>query len=1213
MDALFENLLARLSAPQPGSPEVATVAEVDRSGPGTKARLAQGLMAAGRPVAMVLQDAAELAEMRALLLLLSSRSEDRQNGKAGLEGRPVWESRLALFPPLPGQSKNKGAWRSSGADQVAALYTLCSNNVFCALLTPETLFLRTPPADFFQGRSLRLYKGMDMPQDLILDQLVDWGYSRAPMVGELGEFSLRGDILDIYCPGYHKPVRLEFFGDNLEDLRLFDPSSQRSRAKLEELTILPCQPTPPEAALQESALQRWQALANFERLSENELYNLRKALESGGQGLLPGMYYESPAEFSDWLPGGTVFLLPGRADLAAMLEELERTRFHAGLEARLRDELVPSPAAPTSAEVERDELYQPPSLVARSLAEIAAWLERRNRAHFEELKVGVETGGLDLPERSVNSFQDLFPLPSDLERPWQRLVAAMQEWSRPARLNESGRLEESRQRVILSFASERGRAKFLDLAGQDGITPRLSLEAGPAAQGSRGAGGLYALVSPFRRGLNLLWDHTLILGEDVLQPRSDQGRAPRRRSEAFKGLDRYDELSAGDLLVHRDYGVCAFGGLQHLSMESRNGPISNDFLLLRYAGDDKLYLPVDRLDLVQVFKAPDGLQPALDRLGGAQWASSKEKARKAIEKIAEDLVEMYAYRKVAKGFRYGPVNEMYREFEATFGFEETPDQARAIEDVLTDMEKPEPMDRLVCGDVGFGKTEVALRAAFRAAMEGRQVALLCPTTVLAEQHYQTFRSRLAGFPLNVGLLSRFVTKSAQKETLEGLKRGQIDIVIGTHRLLSKDVALPNLGLVILDEEQRFGVRHKELLKQMRKNVDVLTLTATPIPRTLQLSLSGVRELSVIETPPPERKPVATALINREDAPLRTILERELARQGQVFWVYNRVQGLERAAEYVRKLVPQARIGLAHGQMNEKELEETMRRFWHGELDVLVCTAIIESGLDFPRANTLVVDQAQLFGLGQLYQLRGRVGRSDRQAFAVFVSNDVDSLPELTRKRLRIILEMDYLGAGFQVAMEDLRLRGAGNILGESQSGHMQRLGLDLFLEMLEEAVAKMRGQPLRENVETELNIGVEAHIPEPYIADNRERLRYYKILSSAPDAAARREVEFELRDRFGPLPPQLENFLAVLSFKRHLSDWGVSKADIYPDRLKMYFSEKHANLDPAKLVSWVSASKGRARLQPPAGLELMLAGDGFSDKLAAAYEELLPILTSGSK
>ncbi|MDL2280161.1 transcription-repair coupling factor, partial [Desulfovibrio sp. OttesenSCG-928-G11] len=646
------------------------------------------------------------------------------------------------------------------------------------------------------------------------------------------------------------------------------------------------------------------------------------------------------------------------------------------------------------------------------------------------------------------------------------------------------------------------------------------------------------------------------------------------------------------------YGVGLFKGLHRM----RLGDAENDYLLLHYAGGDKLYLPVDRLSLIQRYKSSEGESPAPDRLGGGQWQAGKEKARKAIEKIAADLVEMYALRKVVKGFHYGPVNGMYREFEASFGFEETPDQSRAIEEVLADMEKPEPMDRLVCGDVGFGKTEVALRAAFRAALEGRQAALLCPTTVLAEQHYQTFRGRLAPFPVNVGMLSRFVTRSKQKEVLQAAARGQIDILIGTHRLLSKDVDLPKLGLLILDEEQRFGVRHKERLKAMRKNIDVLTLTATPIPRTLQLSLSGIRELSVIETPPLERKPVATALIDRDDNALRGIVERELARQGQVFWVYNRVQGLERVAEYVRKLTPEARIGIAHGQMGESALEQTMHRFWHGELDVLVCTAIIESGLDFPRANTLVVDQAQMFGLGQLYQLRGRVGRSDRQAYAVFVTPDPDRLPEQARQRLRIILDLDYLGAGFQVAMEDLRLRGAGNILGESQTGHINRIGLDLFLEMLEEAVAGLKGQPVQTHQETELTLGVPAFIPEDYMTDNRERLRYYKLLSSAPDEDSRRDAVFEMRDRFGPLPVEAENFVAVLAFKRYLTDIGVQKADIFSDKLRLAFAG-NAAVDPAALVDFVQQERGRGlnvRLQPPAVLELPLSGERLDQALARA-------------
>ena len=581
------------------------------------------------------------------------------------------------------------------------------------------------------------------------------------------------------------------------------------------------------------------------------------------------------------------------------------------------------------------------------------------------------------------------------------------------------------------------------------------------------------------------------------------------------------------------------------------------------------------------------MPPALDRLGSSSWQAGKEKVRKAVEKIAEDLVEMYAWRKVAKGFQYPPLGELYREFEASFGFEETPDQARAIQDVLSDMEKPEPMDRLICGDVGFGKTEVALRATFRAASEGRQVALLCPTTVLAEQHYQTFRSRLSGFAVNVGLLSRFVPPRKQKDVLKAAAEGRIDVLIGTHRLLSDDVKLPNLGLLVLDEEQRFGVRHKEKLKRLRKNVDVLTLTATPIPRTLQLSMSGVRELSVIETAPLDRKPVSTAILQRDKVTLKQILEKELAREGQVFWVYNRVQGLERVADFVRELVPDARVGMAHGQLTEKALEETMHAFWHGELDVLVCTAIVESGLDFPRANTLIVDQAQMFGLGQLYQLRGRVGRSDRQAFAGFVGPDLDSLPETARERLRIILDLDYLGAGFQVAMEDLRLRGAGNILGEVQSGHMNRVGLDLYLEMLEQAVSKIKGGGVALHTETEINLALTAHIPETYITDGHERLRWYKLLSSARDSKRRHERVLELRDRFGHLPEELQGFLAVLELKWFLSEVQAARADIHADRVRIAWDEGQTAIAPERIPAFL-ATNTAVRLLPPATLEWKL-------------------------
>ncbi len=755
-------------------------------------------------------------------------------------------------------------------------------------------------------------------------------------------------------------------------------------------------------------------------------------------------------------------------------------------------------------------------------------------------------------------------MPAAQDRPWQHLVAGLREW------------QSQRRQVILSFSSERSRNKFLKLAEQDGITPALRYA--PEAH------GLFALVSPFRSGVELVWDNSLALGEDIIYPRAE--KTPRAASRAFKGLDTFDDLKNGDLLVHRDYGIGRFAGLHHLDLNAA----ANDFLLIEYSGRDKLYVPADRLGLIQRFKGNEGVEPALDRLGGAAWAAGKEKARKAIEKIAADLVEMYAYRKVAKGFRYDPPGELYHEFEATFGFEETPDQAKAIQDVLDDMDKSEPMDRLVCGDVGFGKTEVALRAAFRAAAEGRQVALLCPTTVLAEQHYQTFRARLAGFPVNVGLLSRFVPRPRQKEVLKAAAAGQIDILIGTHRILSSDVKLPNLALLVLDEEQRFGVRHKEKLKALKKNVDVLTLTATPIPRTLQLSMSGIRELSIIETAPQDRKPVATAVLRRDDDVLRKVIAREIEREGQVFWVYNRVQGLERVAEYVRKLMPEARVGMAHGQMSETELETTMHKFWHGELDVLVCTSIVESGLDFPRANTLVVDQAQMFGLGQLYQLRGRVGRSDRQAYAFFVVPDAERLTAVAEERLRIIMDMDYLGAGFQVAMEDLRLRGAGNILGEVQSGHMSRVGLDLYLEMLEEAVGRLKGTPSALAAETELTLGLPAHIPASYIDDGRERLRCYKALTSAAGGAAREEAALSMRDRFGPFPEELNNFLAVLDFKQFLTELQVQRADVYRDHVRMFWPGGQTAVHPERIVQLAAEMPG-ARLHPPAGLSLPLAGE----------------------
>ncbi|BBD07616.1 transcription-repair coupling factor [Desulfovibrio ferrophilus] len=1105
---------------------------------------------------MVVPGARELHQTKALLELMTPGG-----------GKAFPENPWTMLPPYPAQSADPGRW----AGRWAGLYGLArGSGARGVLLSVDNLLPKWPPVDVLDHHHLILSKGEELLLDDLLEQFALWGYERVTRVSRPGEIAMRGDILDLYAPGYDNPLRFEFFGDSLEDIRLFDATTQRSRTDIQQAVILPCAPallTPP---LVEAAQAKWKRLKGIGELSGQACEELERRVESTNGMTRPGLFYENPTALSQWLPRDAVWLLCGAGTIRTRLDETEWA-----WTGRLDEEAD-------------QHGWRPPRAQLLETGERArqSWMDRA-QIHFEDLTIGDKKDGAELPEKAIHSFDDLFWKPEERNRPWHALLDSLRKWTR------------ERPQTILSFRNEASRRKFMKLAAQDDVVP--AMEYAPDRK------GLFALISPMRKGLELSWSHVLVLSEDVLQPTPRGARLPGS-DKKFKGMSSHEDLSVGDLLVHRDWGLSRFEGLHRLEL----GGVSNDYLLLIYSGEDKLYLPVDRLDVVQRFKGPEGTTPVLDKMGGAAWTRAKSRARKAVEKIAQGLVEMYAYRQVVKGHAYAPGGDEYAEFEASFGFEETPDQEAAIRDVMADMDKPAPMDRLVCGDVGFGKTEVAMRAAFRAAMGGHQVALLCPTTVLAEQHYQNFRRRMEGFPLQVAMLSRFVTRNSQKLTLEAAARGQVDVLIGTHRMLSKDVNLPNLGLLILDEEQRFGVRHKERIKELRKNIDVLTLTATPIPRTLQLSLAGIRGLSVMETPPLDRKPVRTSILEREKKPLGAMLARELERDGQVFWVHNRVKSLPRVVEYVQELAPGARIGLAHGQMKERELEETIHQFWHGELDILVCTAIIESGLDFPRANTLIVDQAQMFGLGQLYQLRGRVGRSSRQAYACFVIPSLDGLPELSRKRLQVILDMDYLGAGFKVAMEDLRLRGAGNILGEAQSGTVAKVGLDLYLEMLEEEVRRIRGEDLVQETSPELNFMFEAHIPEEYIPDTQERLRYYKALSSAADPAALEELTSEVRDQFGVLPVPLERFLAVLRFKRLLGRLQVAKADVSPVRAVLTWAEGATVVTSDRIVAFVQENGHEARLLPPGRLEIRVQTDGSVRQGLSTLEKALTALLPGA-
>lgn len=1132
--------------------QAATGCHIYKSGPGTQAMLAQALMRNGQNVVLVLPDQNTLHEFKQLLDLFVTSDSDLF----------FWEQEWVFFPAFAPQEATPVQW----SKRAAALFTLQeSRKPMGVALTLDNLLPFWPPLEVISREYLLLLKGEEFAPEEILEKVVAWGFERVSMVTRPGEFSVRGDIFDIFPPGYDNPLRMEFFGETLETIRLFTTLSQRSIAELTEIILLPVSPSIQETEYTQEARTHWNHLWKIGMLDKKSKALLEHRSESGELSCWPGLFYPNRLPLKDWIPKDAFYLLVDANQIRLKLDEC---------------------AQAWKGFFEKEKLENrsdwPEEAILQSVAGARqTWLGQR-QIHFDQMPIGERSQGISLEEQRYRHFQDLFWKPEQRKRPWRSLVASLKEWS------------STRQQTIVGFQDERARDKFFKLLENEEL--RISTRYKPDQN------GLYALITPLSFGLELKWNQTLVLGETVLQPQQDS-QSLRSVQRDFKGLKRLDEINPDDLLVHRDYGLGRFAALTRLTLNN----VGNDYLMLEYAGGDKLYVPVDRLNLVQLYKGGENAAPALDRLGSVRWANTKKKVKKALEAIAQDLVAMYAYRKVAKSYRYGPDPEFFDEFEASFSFEETPDQEQAITEVLQDMDKAEPMDRLVCGDAGFGKTEVAMRAAFKAVASGKQVAMLCPTTVLAEQHYQNFLERMEDFSVNVAMVSRFVPRNQQKQILAAAEKGGVDILIGTHRLLSKDVLLPNLGLFVLDEEQRFGVRHKESLKKIRKNIDVLTLSATPIPRTLQLSLSGVRQLSVIESPPRERKEVQTSIIDRKPDQLREILARELHRSGQVFWVYNKVRGLQRVKEFVQTLAPEARVAMAHGQMSEKVLEETMHRFLQGELDILVSTSIVESGLDFPRANTLIVDQAQMFGLGQLYQLRGRVGRSREQAYAYFVVSNPEKLAERARKRLQTILDLEFQGAGFQVAMEDLRLRGAGNILGEVQTGNINKVGLDLFLEMLDQEVRKVSGKPQPQESDPELQVGFKANLPPEYVPDSKQRLSLYKGLSAARSHTRLKKWKDELLDRFGPLPEEVCNLLAVFGFKHEAAKIGVQKAELYRDRVVLTWEENGSQaLDPDKFVSWLQEHHEQVTFMPPARLELR-----FEQKtsIAEAIEQTGRLLT----
>ena len=1108
-----------------------------RSGMASCCRLACAALAQGRSSVILVRDREEYTAARALLTLFSPSLSLADMAP----DVPAWKLPFAALPAGLLLRRDRDSW----AGRLAALYGLAQGGPRCLILSTEALLLRHVPRDFFAEHTLDLTRGSDYPPELILDQAVEWGYERVPLVTRPGQMARRGDIFDIFPSGYPRPVRMEFFGDTLEELRLFDAESQRSLQNLDEMTLLPALPFVLDAQGLAAARKRMDALFAGARISENDCYTFKKTLDAGGLGLLPGVVHEKASTIADWLPEEPLWFLPGQADCDAALH---------GTAMQLRDQLEEDDAP----------LPQPSALCLCGSLQDLPW-EKARRFYLEPLVMGVDVVGDDVQERPLHAFTDLFPVPGAADRPWQHLSAGLKEW------------QNRRRQVVLSFSSQRSRAKFLKLAEQEGITPALRY-----APEQR---GLFALVSPWRSGAELVWDDVLVLGEDILYPRAE--KKARASSRAFKGLDSFDDLKAGDLLVHRDYGIGRFAGLHHLVQ----GGQGNDFLLVEYSGQDRLYVPVDRLGLIQRFKGGEGAEPALDRLGGASWSSGKEKVRKAIEKIAADLVEMYAYRKVAKGFRYDPPGELYHEFEATFGFEETPDQARAIEDVLSDMDKSEPMDRLVCGDVGFGKTEVAMRAAFLAVENHKQVAVLVPTTLLAQQHFDNFCDRFANWPVRIEMLSRFRSAKEQAQILEQAAEGKIDILIGTHKLLQSEVKLRDLGLLIVDEEHRFGVRHKERIKAMRADVDILTLTATPIPRTLNMAMSGMRDLSIIATPPARRLAVKTFVREYDSLVVREAILREVLRGGQVYYLYNDVENIQKAADRLAELVPEARIAIGHGQMRERELERVMNDFHHQRFNVLVCTTIIETGIDIPTANTIIIERADHFGLAQLHQLRGRVGRSHHQAYAWLLTPHPKAMTTDAQKRLEAIASLEDLGAGFALATHDLEIRGAGELLGEDQSGQMTTIGFSLYMELLENAVDALKAgrEPSLEDLtsqQTEVELRMPSLLPDDFIPDVNTRLSFYKRIASARNEHDLEEIKVELIDRFGPLPDAARNLLDIARLRQQAQKLGIRKLEGNEKGGVIEFNEKN-NVNPVWLIGLLQKQPQHFRLDGPTRLKFM--------------------------
>ncbi|MGO4548736.1 transcription-repair coupling factor [Paenibacillus sp. 2TAB23] len=958
--------------------------------------------------------------------------------------------------------------------------------------------------------------GDSLPIDTFLRQMTALGYTRADRVELRGEMSVRGGIVDFYPLMASHAYRIEWFGDDIDSIRTFDPADQRSSDRLESFVVPPCQELLADGHRMEIAAGHAQQLLEkqLDKMTDRTAKD-RLRTELGGEierlrehVYFPEIYkyvsllYPERQTIVDYMPSDTLLILDEPTRLIETSKQLERDEAEWSMHLLQNGKSLPGFVLARDTE---EILHQ------RPFPTLFLSLFLRQIPHSQPQNI------LNMTSRSMQNFHgQMNVLKTEMER-WHKTGATVMMLA-----GNAERMERMR-RVLDDYSIE---------------MPTL-------------------LEGNLQSGFELPSSHLVIITEgEMFSQKQRKARRLDKKVDNAERIKSYTELKVGDYVVHHNHGIGKYVGIGTLEIAG----IHKDYLHILYAGGDKLSVPIEQVDMIQKYVGNEDKEPKVNKLGGSEWTRAKSKVKASVQDIADDLIKLYAERQTAPGYSFGQDTSYQNEFEAMFPYDETRDQLRAIEEIKKDMEKTQPMDRLLCGDVGYGKTEVAIRAAFKAAMDSKQVAVLVPTTILAQQHYETFRERFAGYPINVQVLSRFRSRKEQNDTMKGLKSGTVDVVIGTHRLLSQDIIFKSLGLLIVDEEQRFGVSHKEKLKKLKTNVDVLTLTATPIPRTLHMSMLGVRDLSVIETPPENRFPVQTYVVEYSPSLVRESIERELARGGQVYYLYNRVQGIYQMAEQINALVPGARVAVGHGQMSEQELEKTILDFLDGESDVLVSTSIIETGVDIPNVNTLIVHDADKMGLSQLYQLRGRVGRSNRIAYAYFTYQRDKVLTEVAEKRLQSIKEFTELGSGFKIAMRDLSIRGAGNLLGAEQHGFIASVGFDMYSQMLADEIAKrkaeMSGEEIKEEkpVSTVIDVSIDAYLPSDYIYDSIQKIEIYKKVAAIRTFEESDDVIDELVDRFGDLPQAVSNLLAVARMKVYGTQYGMEQISGKGDDILLRFA-----------------------------------------------------------